>query len=267
MSLINEALKKAALETGPDDSLQEAYPQKLFCISGRQPSNRPFPVIVGAVVVAGLVVAAWQVPTARQRLFGLIGVRGPAPESVTGPAAPPASPGGDGTPAAAGERQPALVDRAEVERQLQAGVAAFQQHDLAAARSAFVAALKLDPAAAVARNGLGLVEKAEGRLDQAERHYLEAIRLAADYAEPHNNLALLYDQRGETDRALLEYSTALSLRLDYPEARLNYAIALEHSGRRIEAKREYQAFLATAPPALADVADKVKAHVATLPSR
>ncbi|MEW6324319.1 MAG: tetratricopeptide repeat protein [Nitrospirota bacterium] len=263
MSLINEALKKAARETGPDeDALQHAYPQKIFFIAGRPPGRRPLTMVLGGVaVLAGLAALAWQAEPVRHWLLGITGER-PASRSVA--TAPPVPESVEPKPPA-DVVQPPPPDRAEIERRLQAAVAAFRKGDWEPARAAFAAALELDPSLAAAHNGLGLIEKARGNSEQAESHYLEAIRLDSRYAEAHNNLALLYDQRGETDRAIAEYSTALSLRPEYPEARLNYAIALERSGRRAEAKREYQKFLAANPPELADVAGKVKAHVAQFP--
>ncbi len=263
MSLINEALKKAAREEAEtDESLQNAYPQKLFFTAGHQTSRRPLMVgLVGLVVVAGLAVAASQVPSARQRVFTLIGIEGPtqSPE-------PPLQAGQMNTaPAVAEENQPAVLSQPpEVNRQLRAGVAALKHDKLEEARAAFTAALALDPAAAVAHNGLGLVEKAAGNLQEAERHYLDAIRLDPKDAEAHNNLALLYDQRGETSQAIAKYAAALTLQPDYPQARLNYAIALDRVGRRVDAKLEYQRFLAKIPPELTDLTDKVRARIAAL---
>lgn len=264
MSLINEALKKAALEAGPDeDALQHAYPQKLFFISGRRAGSRSLTLLLGGLILIAGLAAVWQLEPTRNRLLGLIGMRPPATASRMAVPIPTDSPG------AAASDQPAqpppAVDRAEMARQLQAGITAFHSGDLEVARLAFVGVLERDPTAAAAQNGLGLIEKTLGNLEQAERHYQEAIRLAPEYAEPHNNLALLYDQRGETNRAVIEYSTALSLRPDYPEARLNYAVTLERGGQRAEAKRQYQKFLADSPPALAEVAETVKTHLATFP--
>jgi tetratricopeptide (TPR) repeat protein len=256
MSLINEALKKAAREEAEtDESLQNAYPQKLFFTAGHQTSRRPLMVgLAGLVVVAGLAVAASQVPSARQRVFTLIGIEWPTQ--------PPLQAGQmNTTPAVAPESQSAVqaqppVDRTEVDRQLRTGVAALKNDKLEEARSAFTAVLALDPAAAVAHNGLGLVEKAAGNLQEAERHYLDAIRLDPNDAEAHNNLA--------TNQAIAKYATALTLRPDYPQARLNYAIALDRAGRRVDAKLEYQKFLTKIPPELTDLTDKVKARVTAL---
>jgi tetratricopeptide (TPR) repeat protein len=257
MSLINEALKKAAKDSQPDDSPDSAYPQKLLFIAAGPASNRSWLVTLGGLaVIVGVAVVAWQQPATRQLVIDLVGLGGaPAPRTVQPPATP--------APERATPASPPPIDRLLVERQLETGIAAYRNRELKQARPAFVAALALDPASAVAHNGLGLVDKAEGRLPEAERHYQEAVRLFPDYAEAHNNLALLYDQRGDTDRAIVEYNTALTLRPNYPDARLNYAIALERAGRRVEAKQQYQRFLADAPPDLADVAGKVKAHMAT----
>lgn len=257
MSLINEALKKAAQEVDPNDPLEHAYPEKIYFVSRRRsPTRSPLWLLLGGVVVIGaLLVFILQSPVARQRVVQLVGLGGPTKTAAVPRVAPPAP-----VPAVA----PKVIDRTEVEKQLADGVSAYTARDFAAARSAFVKALQLDASSATAHTGLGLVEKSSGNSTEAERHYLEAIRLAPDRPEAHNNLALLYDQRGETDRAIIEYTNALTLRPDYPEARLNYAMALERSGRLTDAKKEYQKFLAKVPPGLASIAETVKAHLTNL---
>ena len=239
------------------------HSQKVFFLAGRQPSHRFLAVALSLLVLGGLAVASLQMPSVTQRLLQL----GSIPFAQTSRPHLPAS-----TPSRARPTQPSTNNaanilpehRAQIDQLIQTGQAALQAGNVAKARSAFANVIQLDSSSAVAQNGLGLVEKGEGKLADAERHYLEAIRLDPNNAEAHNNLALLYDQEGKADRAIVEYTTALSLRPDYPEAHLNSAIALEHLGRTAEAKVEYEKFLADVPPALRGVKEQVRSHVSRL---
>ncbi len=264
MSLINEALKKAGQEAGGDDALENAYPKKILFLAGRQTNNRWLITLVGVLLVGGAVVTALQVPSVTKRLLQLGGAPTaavPKPRlSIPAPSQVPTA-----TPAVVGDASKAQAEhRTQLEQLIKSGTAALQADNVTAAQAAFTKAVQFNSTSAVAHHGLGLVEKRQGKLADAERQYLEAIRLDANYAEAHNNLALLYDQQGKADRAIVEYTTALALRPDYPEARLNYAIALERIGRTADAKVEYQKFLIRVPPELNDVAEKVQAHLSRL---
>jgi Tfp pilus assembly protein PilF len=239
MSLINEALKKAAREGTPDDPLENALPDKIVFNSSKRAGGRrpPLALIIAVAFTAGMAVLL-QVPTVREWVSQLTGGPPPPPVAV----APTPSP-----VKTAVAPKPAPVDKAVVAKQLTEAATTYQNGDYKNAKTLFAEVVGMAPSSAVARNGLGLVEKALGNTDQAERHYTEAIRLDNAYAEAHNNLALLYDQRDQTERAIVEYTTTLALRPDYPEARLNYAIALERMGRLDDAKKEYRQFMTTAP--------------------
>lgn len=54
-------------------------------------------------------------------------------------------------------------------------------------------ALDKNPNLAQALNLLGFLEQEQGKIQQAEKHYLEAIKNKDDYAIAHYNIALLYD--------------------------------------------------------------------------
>jgi len=260
MSLINDALKKAERDTGGVDALENAYPQKVIFVAGRQSHNRLLIWLLGLMVLGALAAAALQ-PSLMQRVLRFGGAP-PAPMTKPRLPAPPAQ---TQSPRSADAASKIQADRrAQVDQLVKAGMAALQSDDVKAARSAFAKAVQLDSASAAVHLGLGLVEKRAGNLADAERHDLEAVRLNANNAEAHNNLALLYDQQGKTDRAIVEYTTALSLRPNYPEAHLNYAIALERVGRTADAKVEYGKFLSNVPPELHDVSEKVQAHLSTL---
>ncbi|MBI3621512.1 MAG: tetratricopeptide repeat protein [Nitrospirae bacterium] len=264
MSLINDALKKAGQEAGGDDALDNAYPQKIVFLSGRQGRNRWVMPVAVMLVLAGSAAVLWHMPSVTQRLLRLGG--GP-PAPVPKPRLPAGAPaaGQPVKPALSAEASRAQAERrAQVDQLIKTGTAAVQAGNVAAARAAFGKAAQADSSSAAAHHGLGLAEKLAGNQADAERHYLEAIKLNAGYAEAHNNLALLYDQQGKSDRAIVEYTTALSIQPDYPEARLNYAIALERLGRTADAKIQYGKFLAAVPPELRDVAEKVQARLSNL---
>jgi len=263
MSLINEALKKAGRETGADEPLESAYPQKIFFLAGRQGGHRFLNLVLGALVLGGMAVAALQMPSVTQRLLRLGGVPSAPTSAPRRPASAP--PRAQPTPPAPPNASKLLAERrAQTDQLIRTGRAALQTDNVAAARSAFIKAVQLDATSSVAHNGLGLVEKRAGDPAEAERQYLEAIRLDPKNAEAHNNLALLYDQQGKADRAIVEYTAALSLRPDYPEAHVNYAIALERLGRTADAKTEYEKFLADVPPELQGMAEQVRAHLSDL---
>jgi Tfp pilus assembly protein PilF len=264
MSLINEALKKAGQDAGGDDTLENAYPQKVFFLAGRQTGNHRLITLAAVLLLGAAVVAALQVPSVTQRLLRLVGAQ-PVPASTPRLPVAASSPAQPVKPGVAGDASKAQAERhAQLDQLIQAGTAALQAGNVTAARTAFTKAIQSDSTSAVAHHGLGLVEKRAGNLAGAEQQYLEAIRLNANDAEVRNNLALLYDQQGKADRAIVEYTAALSLRPNYPEARLNYAIALERVGRSNDAKSEYQKFLTSVPPELRDVAEKVQAHLSSL---
>jgi tetratricopeptide (TPR) repeat protein len=265
MSLINEALKKAGRDMGDDTPPENVFhSQKVFFLAGRQNSHRFLTVVLGLLVLGGLAVASLQMPSVTHRLLQLGSVpfaQTSGPHLLTSapfrtqPTQPSTNNPSNSLP---GEH------RAQIDQLIQTGQAALQVGDVAKARSAFAKVIRLDSSSAVAKNGLGLVEKGEGKLADAARHYLEAIRLDPNNAEAHNNLALLYDQQGKADRAIVEYTTALSLRPNYPEAHLNYAIALERLGRTADAKMEYEKFLADVPPALRGVKEQVRSRISHL---
>jgi len=94
MSLINDALKKAEQETGGDDGLENAYPQKVLFVAGRQGSHRLLITITGVLVLGALGVMALRMPSLTQRLLRIGGVAPAAkPRQLVAPSqAQPAKP-------------------------------------------------------------------------------------------------------------------------------------------------------------------------------
>ena len=168
MSLINEALKKAELESAGATPLESADPQKVIFVASRQSRTRPLIWLLGALALGVAAVAALQ-PSLMQRALRLGGAP-PAPASKPRQLAAPsqAQPAKPTVSADASKHQ--AERRAQADQLVKTGMAALQADDVTAARSAFTKAVQLDSAAVDAHLGLGLAEKRAGNLTEAERH-------------------------------------------------------------------------------------------------
>lgn len=154
-------------------------------------------------------------------------------------------------------------------RHLQAGVAAHQAGDMAAAAEAYRAALAEapeqpdalhllgviadqqgrhaeavdligraiagSPQAAEFHGNLGTALLALGRDDEAAAAYRRAIELDPAYADGHANLGNLLRRRREAEAALASYAAALALQPDHAGARLGLGAALLMQKRPDEA--------------------------------
>jgi tetratricopeptide (TPR) repeat protein len=87
---------------------------------------------------------------------------------------------------------------------------------------------------------LGIVLRAQGRLDEAIANYTEAIRLGPESAEAHFNLANALKEHGHCDEAVESYERAIMLKPDFAEAHYNMANALLTTGRQNEAMSNYK---------------------------
>jgi tetratricopeptide (TPR) repeat protein len=83
-----------------------------------------------------------------------------------------------------------------------------------------------------AHNGLGVIFKNQGRLDDAMAEYREALRLEPENAEAHNNVANLLVGQGRIDEAVRQYRLAV---LDSPR----YTVALDNLGWALAQQSHY----------------------------
>ena len=73
-------------------------------------------------------------------------------------------------------------------------------------------ALDKNPNLAQALNLLGFLEQEQGKILQAEKHYLDAIKNKSNYALAHYNIALLYDvYLQDINKAVIHYEKYMSL--------------------------------------------------------
>jgi tetratricopeptide (TPR) repeat protein len=108
-------------------------------------------------------------------------------------------------------------------------------------------ALRLKPGFAKAHNNLGVMLVREGRLDEAVSHYRQALRIDPDYVDAHYNLANVLGHREEFDGAIRHYREALRVEPDHAGARFNIGSALVSQGRFDEAIPHYQELLRKNP--------------------
>ncbi|HET9553293.1 MAG TPA: tetratricopeptide repeat protein [Anaeromyxobacteraceae bacterium] len=111
-------------------------------------------------------------------------------------------------------------------------------------------ALKLDPGMPEAHLGRGLVlERAFGKVGEAEAEYRQAIAGKVAYSEAHNNLGQLLASTGRYDEAIKEFDEALSstFYLEPFVARCNKGQALYRMGRRADGLAELKACVGIAP--------------------
>ncbi len=101
-------------------------------------------------------------------------------------------------------------------------------------------ALKTNPDIGLVHNDLGVVLAERGQFDEAIRHYNLALKAQPDYAEAHNNLALVLAKQGKTDEAVAQYNLALQEFPDYPEAHYNLGELLAKQGKVVEEIRQFE---------------------------
>ncbi len=91
-------------------------------------------------------------------------------------------------------------------------------------------ALSADPTFGPARNNLGRVYFAQGRMYDAAWEFEYAIRLMPHAPEPRNNLGLVMENVRRFDEAVEQYQSAVDLERDNPELLGNLTRARIRSG-------------------------------------
>ena len=100
---------------------------------------------------------------------------------------------------------------------------------------------------AITETNLAVALHADGRLDEAARHYQRAIEIQPDYAPAYNNLGVMQRAAGRVDDAIATYERALQLKGDYPDAHYNLANALLEKNRPNEAAEHFNTALKSIP--------------------
>ncbi len=125
----------------------------------------------------------------------------------------------------------ALIGRGQVEE----GIAHLQR------------ALEITPDFAEAHNNLGYVLAGQGKIDEAIAHYQRALEAQPDYAEAHYNLGFALAGRGQVDDAISHYRKALETKPEFAEAQYNLGNALDRRGQVAEAISHYRKALEIKP--------------------
>jgi len=126
-------------------------------------------------------------------------------------------------------------------------VALLRGRNAAAAAAVLENALASHPRDAVLLATLGLVRKAQGRLEDATENLERAVALAPDLAEAWINLGNVHEAAGRWARAEDAYRRALVQRPDLAVAHSNLGTALQAQGRIDDALACYRHALALRP--------------------
>lgn len=100
---------------------------------------------------------------------------------------------------------------------------------------------------AITETNLAIALHAEGKIDEATRHYQRAIEIQPDYAPAYNNLGVMQRAAGKVDDAIATYERALQLKGDYPDAHYNLANALLEKNRPGDAVEHFTIALRSIP--------------------
>jgi Flp pilus assembly protein TadD len=269
MSIVNEALKKAARE----DPLDPRGEKQRLSFSSKTSFINPllFKVLPVLFLVLILAYAFIQPDLLNQwwsRLRAATQATKMAPAITESTPVQSSFPGVD--PSAPHETEIVAAQRAtsvqeEAARRLKVGIQFFHNKKFKEAEEEFTKVVSLQPENAMAYNNLGLVLKAQGRSTDAESQYLVALQINPKYPEALNNLGLLYDQQNRVKEAVQQYRKAIEIAPSYPEVHFNYAQTLERAGYPEEARRHYQAFLAMGSEVPSSIRLRMQQHLDALP--
>lgn len=96
---------------------------------------------------------------------------------------------------------------------------------------------------------MGMIMKAQGRLDQAERHLRSAVANALKEGPYYNDLAVVLQQRGNYGEAIRIFRAAIALMPTTDVVRSNLVRCLMVAGQIADAEREARSFVAAMPGA------------------
>jgi tetratricopeptide (TPR) repeat protein len=170
---------------------------------------------------------------------GLMGRRGSAPVAA-GPQTAAVAPGEDAAADSLLPEIPAAAATAWARAE-----AAVEAEDWAAARRALEQLVSEYPLFAGPLVNLAILDRRDGRDDEAEALLDTALKLEPNHAAANNELGMLLRERGEFDAAEAAYRRALTGDPDYRYAHLNLGVLLDlYLGRPDEAIVQYEAYQA-----------------------
>jgi len=108
-------------------------------------------------------------------------------------------------------------------------------------------ALRIRPFCAGIHHNLGNAMLVEGKLDEAVNHYRQALQFQPNYADTHNNLGTAFKSQGKLEDAITCYRQALQIKPDHAEAHSNLGDALLAQGKFGEAADHYRQALQIYP--------------------
>jgi predicted TPR repeat methyltransferase len=127
------------------------------------------------------------------------------------------------------------------------GLLAYQETGAADAVARMERSVLLEPGIADWHSNLGVVLKAEGRLDEAEAAYRRATALDPDHANAHHNLGVLLAATGRVREAVRCYCRVITLRPLHGDARRLLALAHSTLGETDKAVAIFEQWLAEEP--------------------
>lgn len=109
-------------------------------------------------------------------------------------------------------------------------------------------AIKIKPKHGNAHYNLGLVLQKQGKFDEALPHFRDAVKINPRHADAHNNLAILLDkQYHKLDEAMDHYGEALKIDPGNPQIHYNMGVVLGKKGHIDGAIRHFRKALALRP--------------------
>lgn len=131
-------------------------------------------------------------------------------------------------------------DAEEADLALQAGLAAHQAGDLAAAADLYREVLTHDPHNKFAFYNLGLIDQTNGNMANAENNYRIAIGIDEHFTAALFNLAILREALGVHQEAIELYRRVIALEPQNAGAHLNLGLLLRSLGQTAEGDAEVQ---------------------------
>ncbi|MGO9112057.1 MAG: tetratricopeptide repeat protein [Thermoguttaceae bacterium] len=126
-------------------------------------------------------------------------------------------------------------------------------------------ALKSKPDYVKAHVNLGVALARRGRLDDAVAHFQRVLEIKSDNVEAHINLGLALARLGRMDEAIVHFQKAVEIKSDSAEAHINLGDALAGRGQDDDAIAHYQKALGLASARNNRVlADRIRAQIRLL---